>query len=142
MAARLAAIGLVVAALGAGCAGSDGRDVGPPPNAEPARLLFSGGIDGYLYTVDADGSGLRRLTRGRDWGARTVSLALADGSARVVDRRLLLRFASPEQPVVVDVAPDGRSFAFFLRDELRLYDLVSDTTRLVFTSGTRTATRS
>lgn len=75
MASRVAATGLVLAALGAGCSGSDRRDVGPAPQPERARLVFGGGMDGYLYTVDPDGSDLRRLTRGRDWGAESVAWA-------------------------------------------------------------------
>ena len=57
--------------LCAGCIGSP-RD-GAAPTTRPLQIAFVAGVDGYVYTVAADGSRLRRLTRGHEWGAASIA---------------------------------------------------------------------
>ena len=103
-----------------------------PPPAQPApstelegRFVFQVGSGGDIYVVNADGSGLRRLTQGMDpswspdgtqvvfarwtepWG---IYLINADGS----NERLLFSSSVARSPVF---SPDGSQIAFMFTTE-------------------------
>jgi len=66
--------------------------------------------------------------------ATAAAVAFAPGSARIVDERVVIRFApSPIPPVdILALAPDGSRVAYRTsRDRLGLLDLVHDTTTLL-----------
>lgn len=94
--------GLAVAALacltvlGTGCLGHGT----PSRSGRSSRLVFVGGEDGYLFTIGADGNGLRQLTRARNWGAERVVWS-PDGS----------RLA-----VATDRVPEGHNAALLVMD--------------------------
>jgi hypothetical protein len=96
----------------------------PPPRLE-GRFVFQVGSGGDIYVVNADGTGLRRLTQGMDpswspdgsqvvfvrwtepWGIYAIN---ADGS----NERLLFSSSAARSPVF---SPDGRDIAFFFSKE-------------------------
>ena len=106
----------LVAFLGAGCLG-DGKS----RFAAPARLrlLFVAEPDGYVFTVEADGRGLRQLTRGNDWGARR-GVWSPDGSRIAV---VTNKVPEGRNAAVLVMSADGRSrrrLAFIPSEEAQL----------------------
>ena len=101
-----------------------------PPTATPTpsltgRFVFQAASDGDIYTVNTDGSGLTRVTRGMDpswsadgsriafarwttpWGIYTIN---ADGG----DEKLLFSSNVARAPVW---SPDGRQIAFYFETQ-------------------------
>lgn len=77
-----------------------GDEEAKPTRPSGSGLLAFVDSEGYLYTAEADGTRVRRLTHGRDWGARAVAWS-PDGS----------RLA-----VVSDKVPEGRNAALLVRN--------------------------
>lgn len=61
---------ICTALIAAACMGDDEAE---PTTQSRSGLLAFVDYEGYLHTAEADGSRVRRLTRGRDWGARAVA---------------------------------------------------------------------
>lgn len=72
---------LCAALLCGGCS-SDG-DEAASQETSGSRIAFVAGGDGFVYTVDKDGRDLRRLTRGKAWGAERATWS-PDGSRLAV----------------------------------------------------------
>jgi WD40-like Beta Propeller Repeat len=71
------AVSVVAALFCAACMGGDDGD-GAPASGPPG-IAFVAKPDGYVYTVRADGRGLRRLSGEKDWGAEKIAWS-PDGS--------------------------------------------------------------
>ena len=69
------------ALLSAGCTSETNEGASPEPGSQ--RIAFVADTNGYVFTVEADGHGLRRLTRGEHWGAESVAWS-PDGSQLAV----------------------------------------------------------
>jgi Tol biopolymer transport system component len=130
-----------------------GEDLEPEWSLDGRKLAFDAQRDGsnWAYVVDADGTGLRRLTRNFSWSPvwtpdgrvsfvtfGGIWTAKADGS----DRRLLARAKvritgyPPETPVAW--SPDGRHVAFTSGEALWLLTADGRQRRKVFGSGGET----
>jgi WD40 repeat protein len=106
----------LVAFLGAGCLG-DGKSRSAARGGP--RLLFVAEPDGYVFTVEAGGRGLRQLTRGNDWGARR-GVWSPDGSRIAV---VTNKVPEGRNAAVLVMSADGRSqrrLAFIPSEESQL----------------------
>lgn len=133
---------VAAAVLAAATAGTAAHATNPGRNGVIAFVSERGGQEGAFYTMRADGSRLRRLTRPPALPARDVAfsrdgrlmafsrprnvikelwLAKPDGSAP----RLLVRTGDVE-PFAPTFSPDGRSIAYVVYDrKTKSYDLWS-----------------
>jgi len=116
-----------------------GRPAGEPAwSADGARLAFVS--DGDVYTVGADGRGVRRVTRdGTDSAAVYSSrgvLAYVHAGTLIVGRRRLAAHV-----VSADWAPDGRRLVVVRRTGLWIVDAASGAARRVTSGGADLAAR-
>jgi Tol biopolymer transport system component len=91
----LAALALI-SVLASACGNDDTRTV--------ARLLFVAEPDGYVFTIGADGRGLRQLTRSDDWGGESGSWSPDSSQIAVVTWKV----PETKQAALVVMSPDGK----------------------------------
>jgi dipeptidyl aminopeptidase/acylaminoacyl peptidase len=64
--------------------GADKTSIEPPGS----RIAFVAGGDGFIFTVRRDGRGLRRLTRGKAWGAQRLEWSPDGAQLAVVSAKV------------------------------------------------------